>query len=202
MSKSVCALVPLITVTTGIFASAAALSCASPSTGLPIATMIASTLRWIRSSSCCACFGRLPSELRICTFQPLAVAASFAAFATRACVSDDIWNATMPTSNAKAGLASAANAAATTIRFMVVSLHREGGAFECAGRERDRRHDGHAEKNVLHEIGRADQHQPIVEQRQDDRAGDGAGHVGMARLEHRHAEQDGGDRLQQIVARH
>jgi hypothetical protein len=51
-----------------------------------------------------ACFGRLPSELRICTFQPLAVAASFAAFATRACVSDDIWNATMPTSNARPGL--------------------------------------------------------------------------------------------------
>ena len=112
MSNSVCALVPLITVTTGIFASAAALNCASASTGLPIATMIASTLRWIRSSSCCACFGRLPSELRICTFQPFAVAASFAALATRACVSDDIWNATMPTSNAKAGVASAASAAA------------------------------------------------------------------------------------------
>ncbi|MNR48079.1 hypothetical protein D3C85_1672710 [compost metagenome] len=58
----------------------------------------------------------------------MARAASAAALATRACVSDDIWKATMPTSKAWAALAArawTAKAPASSVRFkslfMVVS---------------------------------------------------------------------------------
>ena len=56
-------------------ASLAALNCASASTGLPIAMMMASTFLAISVSNCSACFGSAPSEFSSVTFQPLALAA-------------------------------------------------------------------------------------------------------------------------------
>src|SRR5690606_41592871 len=68
----------------------------------PSTTLSDLTLRAISASICSACFGSAPSELSSVTFQPFCLAASAAALATRACVSDDIWKATMPSSKAMA----------------------------------------------------------------------------------------------------
>ena len=115
MSNSVCGLVPATVVMTGMPAFLAAASWASASTGLPMAMIRPSTFAWIIASICSACFGRLPSELRICTFQPEALAASAAALATRAWVSDDIWNAMMPSLNACADDAATINPIVTMV---------------------------------------------------------------------------------------
>jgi hypothetical protein len=87
---------------TGILASLAALNCASASTGLPMAMMIASTFLAISASNCSACLGSAPSEFSSVTFQPLALAAAAAALATRACVSDENWKPITPSSKAPA----------------------------------------------------------------------------------------------------
>src|SRR5690606_23617766 len=186
MSNSMCGLAPDITPMTGIPFSWAACSCASVSTGLPMAMTMASTFLLINVSSCSASLGNAPPALSCVTVQPLARAASAAALATRACVSDDIWKATMPTSKAWAAVAAsacAANAPTSSARFMnlVIVISRfqselEGRFFQHGGRHRDGCDDDEAQDNVLHVIGRAHQHQPVAQhleyQRGHQRAGD------------------------------
>src|SRR5713226_4519946 len=204
MSKSVCGLVPATVVITGMPAFLAAASWASASTGLPMAMISPSTLAWIIASICSACLGRLPSELRIWTSQPFALAAAAAALATRACVSDDIWKAMMASLKACADEAKATRpivrAAATKIFLTMNSLpllDAERRLLEARGRERHRGDDDDPEHDVLNVIRRAEQDEPIAEHADHRGAAQRAGDVAAPGLEHRHAEQDGGDGVEQ-----
>src|SRR6185436_9096549 len=200
-------LVPATVVMTGMPALFAAASWASASTGLPIAMMRPSTLPWIIASICSECFGRLPSELSICTYQPSCFAASAAALATRACVSDDIWNAMIPSLNACAGAGTisptarmATPAAAATIFLITESpsskwrspkLDAECGFFERRRGQRDRSDDDNAKHDVLHVVLGTHQHEAVA-QHADGRCADKRSRdVAAARLEHRHPEQHG-----------
>src|SRR5260221_225947 len=193
MSKSVCGLVPATAVMTGMPAFLASASWASASIGLPMATIGPSTLAWIIASICSACLGRLPSELRIWTSQPFALAAAAAALATRACVSDDIWKAMMASLKACADEAKATRpivrTAATKI-FLTMNalplLDAERRLLEARGRKRDRGHDDDPEHAAATDGEKA--RVPAADE------GDAAGHRESEAVGHRRGGESGDQR--------
>src|SRR3954451_8346402 len=140
--------------------------------------MIASTLREISASNCSACFGRLPSEWSSVTFQPLPLAASAAALATRACVSAEDWNPITPTSNACAPVAASSKAQTKPMILSIPPPLLERGLFQHGARDRDGREDDGTERDVLHVVGGPHQHEAVAQHLERERGEEGAGDVG------------------------